>query len=201
MPLLNHLKIYRDDIRPLLDDGEEPFAMAAVSLANGARHLERTPEDVDRALRIAPRGVRDRAKAQARGEGKPEGRSFLDVVLGVLDPRWRWNSTDWDKALSGVAVAGHVDSTAYRLVRAIDGQQALYCVVTARRLLIVRQQGTKDFTVVFEAPRQSVVTARRKGRGYTRGRVIVEFADSSMVALHAGFVDAGRANDLVKALG
>ncbi len=199
MPLLNHLKIYRDDIRPLLDDGEEPFAMAAVSLANGARHLERTPEDVDRALRIAPRAVRDRAKAQAGGA--PEGRSFLDVVLGVLDPRWRWNSTDWDKVLSGVAVAGHVDSIAYRLVKAIDGRQSLYCVVTDRRLLIVHRQGTKDFTVTFETPRQTVVTARRKGRGYSRGRVVVEFADSSVVALHAGFIDAGRANSLVKALG
>ena len=198
MPLLDHLKIYRDDLGPLLGDGEEPFAMAAVSLANGSRRLERTPEDVDRALRPAPRRVRERAKA---APGEPGGgRSFLDVVLGVLDPRWRWNSTDWDKALSGVAAAGHVGSCAYRLVAAIEGQQSLYAVVTDRRLLIVRRQGTKDFTAIFEAPRQAVTTARRKGRGYSRGRVVVEFADKSLVALHAGFVDPGRANKLVRAL-
>ncbi len=194
MPLLNHLKIYGQDLGPLLADGEEPFAMAAVSLAHGARRLERTPEDVERALRVIPRRARERAKEQSGG------RSFLDVVLGVLDPRWRWNSVDMDKALSGVAAAGHVGSQAYRLVGAVENQQSLYAVVTGRRLMIVRRQGTKDFTTVFEAPREAVVTARRKGRGYSRGRVVVKFADSSVVALHAGFVDTGRANALVKAL-
>ena len=66
MPLLDHLKIYRDDLGPVLANGEEPVAMAAFSLAHGARRLERTPDDIDQALRIAPRGMRERAKIQAR---------------------------------------------------------------------------------------------------------------------------------------
>ena len=200
MPLLDHLRIYREDLGPLLASGEEPFAMAAVSLAYGARRLERTPEDIDRSLRFAPRAVRKRAKARQRGDQPPGRRSFFDGLLDAIDPPWRWNGIDWHKVIGGVTASGHAGSYAYGFVDAVSDLQSLYCVITDRRLLVVRRQGTRDFSHVFEVPRSAIVTALRQGRGYSRGRVVVQFTDSSSVALHAGFVDGGRANRLVRAL-
>jgi hypothetical protein len=183
MPLLDYLKIYRDDLRPLLAGDEEPLVMVPVWLAYGTRRIKR------------PRARRTRDGAERSGR-----RSALDVVLSVFDPAWRWNNLDWDRVLGGVTVSGPAGSWAHRLAAVVDDAPGAYAVVTHRRLLVARRQGTQGFTAVSEVPRRVVAGARRQGRGYSRGRVVVEFADSSTLALHAGFVDAGRANRLVRAL-
>lgn len=182
MPLLDTLKIYRDDLRPLLADDEEPLAMAAVSLAFGARRTDRPSGD-----------TRDRDRSSGR-------RSVLDRLAGVIDPAWRWNDVDFDQVIGGVTVSGRAGSWAHRLAAAVDEAPGTYVVVTDRRLFVLRRPGDQGRAVAFEVPLQAIAGARRRGRGYSRGRVVVEFADSSTLALHAGFVDAGRADGLVRAL-
>jgi hypothetical protein len=186
MPLLDYLKIYRDDLRPLLADDEEPLVMVPVWLAYGTHRIKRP-------LSARARRTRDGAERSGR-------RSALDVVLSVFDPAWRWNNLDWDRVLGGVTVSGPAGSWAHRLAAVVDDAPGAYAVVTHRRLLVARRQDTQGFTAVSEVPRRAVAGARRQGRGYSRGRVVVEFADSSTVALHAGFFGTGRADGLVRAL-
>jgi hypothetical protein len=63
------------------------------------------------------------------------------------------------------------------------------------------RRDVRVFAQLFDMPRQAVVSARRRTRILSRGRVALEFADSSSITLHAGFINAGGpANRIVRTL-
>ncbi len=90
----------------------------------------------------------------------------------------------------GVILAGDRGSFADRLNTPTEDERFLFCAITDRRLLVMRRD-VKLFVQLFDMPRQAIVSARRRTRILSRGRVALEFADSSSIALHAGFINAG----------
>jgi hypothetical protein len=194
---MDYTKIYHADITKLLGPDEQMLAVVPIRLAHGAEHVERSPEVVERRLRPLPRGLRRRAQdLQSRGR-RAENRSLLDRILDI---DWPWNRIDWDDKLGGTSVVGPPGSLAVRLADAARHQVSQYGVVTTRRFAIVRRIAADRFTLVAEAPRDEVVQARRHGRPFQRGRVVIGFADGSRLAVETGILLTRQAGRLVAAL-
>ena len=170
MPVFDYLKTYADGIAAVLGVGEEPLAMASASLTFGDNRLEQHGE-----------------------------RNAGEVLAGGSSPA---NSIDWDKLLGRATAIGEAGSYAYRLFHELGGA-GKYCLVTDRRLLLLRSQregGSFRFEPLLAIPRDSVAGARVQARGFSRGRVVVGFADGSAIALHTGMVERSRARQLAHAL-
>jgi len=74
-------------------------------------------------------------------------------------------------------------------------------VVTDRRLVFAEQSyRDNSFTEVTSIPRAAVLAARREGRFLQRGRVVMDFADLSRIALRTGILFTGAARRLVSAV-
>jgi hypothetical protein len=197
----SNLRIYRDDIRPLLEDGEEPLAAERITSAYGSDRVRRTTEErLNRALRGAPRAVREGAVSRLRRAEEKDGKDhrvlgfFLSLIF--LDFSIKWPSVDWKRVFGGVTVAGDRGSHADRLSTPTDGAQFLLCVITDRRLLLVKHN-VKPAAAIFDLPRQAIFGARRKTRGLSRSRVVLEFDDASSIVLHAGFINMGGPADRI----
>jgi hypothetical protein len=194
---MDYTKIYQADIATLLGPDDQVLAVVPYRPAPGAERVERTPDVVERRLRPLPRGVRRRAQEAHAEERRPDGRSLLDRLLDI---DWPWNRLDWDEKLGGTSVAGAPGSLAVRLADSTRNGVAQYGVVTAQRFVVVRRVGTDRFTVVAEAPRGEVVYARRGGRLFQRGRVVIGFTDGSQLAVLTGIFVSGQAKRLAAAL-
>jgi hypothetical protein len=194
---MDYTKLYQADIATLLGPEDQVLAVVPYRPAPGAERVEATPEVIERRLGSRPSGPRRRAQETQDGERRSDGRSLLDRILDI---DWPWNRLDWDEKLGGTSVAGAPGSLAVRLADSTRNGVAQYGVVTARRFAVVRRVGTGRFTLVAEAPRGDVVYARRRGRLFQRGRVVIGFADGSQLAVLTGIFVRGQANRLAAAL-
>jgi hypothetical protein len=195
---MDYTKIYRADVAALLGPGDEVLAIVPYRLAPGAERIERTPQVIERRLEPLPRRLRRRAQdAHDRTRRPGDGRSPLDRILAI---DWPWNRIDWDARLGGTSVAGGPGSHAVRIADATRDRAGHFGVVTAHRLVVVRRVGTDKFTMAAEAPRADVVYARRRGRLFQRGRVLIGFVDGSQLAVDTGILSARQAGRLVTAL-
>jgi hypothetical protein len=194
---MDYTKIYQADIAKLLGPEDPVLSVVPYRLAHGAERVERTPEVIERRLRPLPRGLRRRAQELQSRDRQSDSRSLLDRILDI---DWPWNRLDWDEKLGGTSVAGQPGSLAIRLADGTRHGVALYGVVTARRFVVVRRIGTDRFTLVTETPRGAVVQVRRRGRLLQRGRVVIGFADGSLLAVQTGILLTGQAGRLVAAL-
>lgn len=195
MPLIDYTKAYHTDVAGLLGPGDQLLAIVPYRLAHGAEKLERTPEVVERRLRPLPRRLRHRA-------GDLHAREHRDrsLLWRIIDPDWRWNRIDWDQVIGGTSVAGRFDSLAVGLYNATKQGVGQYGVVTAQRFTVLRKVGTDRFEPVTEVRRADVVYARRKGKLFQRGRVVIGFVDGSYIAVNSGILFTGQARRLVTAL-
>jgi hypothetical protein len=203
---MDYTKIYRTDVAALLGSGgsgsggsgDEVLAIVPYRLAPGAERVERTPQVIERRLEPLPRRLRRRAQ-DVHGRARRSGgdRSPLDRILAI---DWPWNRIDWDARLAGTSVAGGTGSHAVRIADATRDGAGHFAVATAHRFVVVRRIGTDKFTFAAEAPRADVVYARRRGRPFQRGRVVIGFVDGSQLTVDIGIFTAGQANRLVTAL-
>jgi hypothetical protein len=189
---MDYTKIYRADVATLLGPADQVLVIVPYQLAEGAERIEGPPEELESRLNPLARRLHRRAREPRTG-----GRSPLDRILDV---DWPWNRVDTDEMLAGVAVSGSTGSHAVRIADATRRAVGLFAVVTGQRFVIVRRTGTDKFELVAEVPRAEVVFARRQGRLFQRGRVVVGFADGSRLAVHTGVVTAGQAKRLVRIL-
>lgn len=200
----DNLTLYRKDIDRLLAPGEEPLAMVRVRTAYGADAVPRSnAERLDRALRRSPSRIRARAVDQARGteERSARRRPVLDALVNVITFDPSIPTPSWERIFGGVVRTGSPGSHADRLGTAInEGTGMLACVVTDRRLILVRNE-VKTLTPVYELPRPVITVARRASRGPARGRVVLDFTDASSLTLRAGFVGGRSAARMARALG
>lgn len=201
--MIDRLKLYGEQLRPLLGAGESPLVAVTCQVAFGADRLERSPEEVEHLLRFLPATVRDQVLAALR-DGQPRDdrdrwRRAMDRAVDILIGADSLITADPDEIIGGVAAAGHVGSYAHRLSAALSGKIG-YAVVTDRRLLLASQTPRGEFEELESVPRQAVLSARRAGRIFQRGRVLLDFVDLSQIALMTGILSTGPANRLVSAL-
>jgi hypothetical protein len=189
---MDYTKIYRTDIATLLGPADQVLVIVPYQLAHGAERIEGPPEALESRLNPLARRLHRRAR-----EPRPGGRSLLDRILDI---DWPWNRVDMDEKLAGVAVVGSTGSHAVRIADATRRAGGLFTVVTEQRFIVVRRVGTDKFELVAEVPRAEAVFARRQGRLFQRGRVVVGFADGSRLAVHTGVLSAGQAKRLVRVL-
>ncbi|HEX6470251.1 MAG TPA: hypothetical protein VF069_14230 [Streptosporangiaceae bacterium] len=194
---MDYTKIYQADIATLLGKEDEVLAVVPYRSAPGAERVEATPQVVERRPGPQPRAPRRRGQEVHAEEGRSDGRSLLDRILDI---DWPWNRLEWDEKLGGTSVAGAPGSLAVRLADSTRNGVAQYGVVTARRFVVVRRVGPDRFTLVAEAMRGDVVYARRRGRPFQRGRVVIGFTDGSQLAVLTGIFLSGQANRLAAAL-
>jgi hypothetical protein len=198
VPLIDYTKNYQAKIAGFLEPGDQVIVIVPYQLAHGAEKIAWTPEERERKLWYLPR----RARQEMAGTRPPRGRdrSLLDRVLDMLSPSWPWDDFDMEKAIWGATVAGRSDSPAGRLYIATKRGAEQFGVVTAQRFAVLKKVGMDGFELVAEARRAEVVSARRRGRPFQRGRVVIEFADGSHIAVLCGLFLTGQARRLVTAL-
>lgn len=192
------MKVYLPELRAMLSAGETPVAAAMCHEAFGAERVERSPADLERMFRLLPRPLRERLTAAAQAEPvqrKPWER-MVDVLTGTD------SLVDFDEAaFFGVTASGHVGSCAARLLAALRGRSFVYCVVSDRRLIIAQwSDDPVAFAEVASLPLTAVLNARRVGTIAHRGRVVLDFADLSQLAVMTGFFFSGAADRLVAAI-
>ncbi|MBO0803164.1 MAG: hypothetical protein J2P25_08840 [Nocardiopsaceae bacterium] len=137
------------------------------------------------------------------------GRKAAEAAAGVALYPVLGSPPSLKRMLGGVSTAGRIGSWAYRLVEAEQflrkDKRLQYLLVTDRRLLLAGREltwgkGGRDYAAALEVPRGALVHAAREGRPFARGRVVLAFADGSMVALDLGSFRTGAARTLIKAL-
>jgi hypothetical protein len=199
VPLIDYTKNYQAKIAGLLDPADQVIAIVPYHLAHGAEKIAWTPEELERKFWYLPRRARkELAGTQPR---RDRDRSLLDRVLDALSPSWPWDDFDLEKAIWGATVTGRSDSPAGRLYSATEkGSAERFGVVTAHRFAVLKKVGLDRFELVAEARRAEVVSVRRQGRPFQRGRVVIEFADGSHLAVLCGLLLTGQARRLVTAL-
>jgi hypothetical protein len=200
--VFNAITLYRAELDRLLD-GETPLAAISCQVAFGADRLERSPEELDRLVRLLPPGLRDRAATllhEAAPERDEKGwQRALDKVVDALsgdlvdgDPE-RW--------IGGISASGPAGSWARHLSTVLDDAGLPYCVVTPSRVVFADHDlKTSSFTELVSMPRGAILHARRAGRFLQRGRVVLDFADLSTLALATGILFTGPARRLVAVL-
>jgi hypothetical protein len=192
------LKVYPGELRTMLGAGESPVAAAMCREAFGADRVERTPEEMERAFRLLPRPVRERLVAATQAE--PAAQAPWDRLIDVLTGTTQLLDPD-DATLFGVTASGHVGSLAARLLEALRVREPVYCVVSDRRLVLARHHlSPASFEEVAAVPLWTVLAARRAGTLLHRGRVVLDLADLSQLAVMTGIVFTSAADRLVAAI-
>ncbi|HEX6499538.1 MAG TPA: hypothetical protein VF054_10960 [Micromonosporaceae bacterium] len=188
---MDPVKVYGEELTKYLEDGERLRDAGLCHAAFGDESGLGQP-----AGNLRAEGVADRTPAPSEGS-----RTWVDGV----DPLWglEWNAAAVDARLGGVTAAGGADSIAARMLAAIRSTRgSTYYAVTDRRLLLLTRPSIRTFTPLFAVPLAAVTTARHEARWFLpqRGRVVLHFADGSLLALVTGHLFAGRAKALVAAL-
>lgn len=179
------LKLHEAEITQLLGPGERLVALTDFTLADGKRQLNDTPGP-----------PAERSGAQKAGELALGAAVFLVTGPDTPSP---------GRMLGGVSAAGHAGSWAHQLFEAYRGatNRAPYLMVTNRRLVLISKRifgKGPEFSVALGIPRDAVLNASRGGKPLARGRVVIDFADGSMMALKFGTFLTGQADRLVGAL-
>jgi hypothetical protein len=196
MPLIDFVKIYGPDVAGLLGRDERLLVMAGYHepLIGDESRLVRTVDELSPRMR---RYVDKHGPLPAPSDKFVQG---FDPLLGGL----LVNYHRIDRFMGGISGEGGPDSMAGRLWRAVKEPtgRSLYVAVTGRRLLVLAMSIPEgEFTVVFEAPRSAIASARRAGKLlFQRGRVEVRFTDGSMKAFTTAMLSTSRARSLVAAL-
>jgi hypothetical protein len=191
VPLLNHVKINGPEIAKVLEPGERLLALGIYRgpLNPDTRGLERTDDELSRF---------EQGYVQEHGHRLPESDKVFEAG--------QFNTDMFNRLMSGSAGAGAADSYAGLLWRAgkAMGPGIVHWVVTDRRLLLMRRPpaGSKGpWTMGFAVPRSAVRSARRHFKIlFGWGQVEVTFVDGSTLAILAGLVDVGLANQMIHAL-
>jgi hypothetical protein len=197
-------RIYRRDLQDLVGPDETVRAAAMCrATPGGSNQLERSMEDFEREYSLLPTQLRKKAAAasfRTQSESPPREKWYWRV-LGVLSGGDSIVRADPDKLFGGVVARGAADSCAAHLNRHLHGDDSIYCVVTDRRLLLAaRTLSTDAFRPLADVPVEAVTGARRHGWFLQRGRVVLNFADGSMLTVFTGIFGTARANTLVDAL-
>jgi hypothetical protein len=191
VPLLNHLKINGPEIAKVLAADERPLALGIYRgpLHPDTRGLERADDE------LSPF---EQAFQREHGHRLPPPDKVFEA--GQL------NTEIFNGLLSGSAGSGAANSYAGLLWRAGKAMEPgiVHWVVTDRRFLLMRRPeagATGPWSIGFAVPRSVVRSARRHFRPlFGWGQVEVTFVDGSMLAVLAGMLDVGLANQLVRAL-
>ncbi len=192
--------MFNEDLRRLLPDGEQPLALAHFQQAFGEDRLERSPEELNRLFGLLPGRVREQVIRTLEGppRDRPAWERAIDFALigPDIDPGIG------DRLLGGTAASGHVGSWAAQWVAVTRSRTMLKLLVTNRRLLVLEQmtRANDPFELVFAMPRAAVLEARREGKFLQRGRVVLDFADLSQLALMTGMFDTKPADGVINAL-
>jgi hypothetical protein len=191
VPLHNHVKINGPEIAKVLEPGERLLALGIYRgpLNPDTRGLERADDELSE---FEQRHLRE------HGERLP--RSDKVFELG------QFNTDMFNNLMSGTAGSGAADSYAGLMWRAgkAMGPGIVHWAVTDRRFLLIQRPpaGTSGpWTIGFAVPRAAVRSARRHFKIlFGWGQVEVTFADGSMLAILAGLIDVGLANQMIRAL-
>ena len=191
MPLLNHVKINGPEIAKVLGPGERLLALGIYRGPHNpdTRGLERTGDE------LSPFEQR---YVQEHGHRLPEQDKVFEAG--------QFNTEMFNNLMSGSAGSGAAGSYAGLLWRAGKAMEPgiVHWVVTDRRFLLMRRPpaGAKGpWSIGFAVPRAAVRSARRHFKLlFGWGQVEVTFVDGSMLAILAGMLDVGIANQLIRAL-
>ena len=197
--VIDRLKLWEAEFRALLAPGESALMAIPCRVSFGTDRLERSPEEMERLFRFLPRRLQDEAMTSLQG-GPITRTGWQKVWEKVLDSATgQMIDVDIDKLIGGVSATGHVGSWAHQLSSAL-GSRTAYCVVSNRRLLFAEQKVNGPFAELASLPRQAVVRAHRAGKIMQRGRVLLDFADLSQLALMTGILSTGPADKLVSTI-
>ena len=191
MPLLNHVKINGPEIAKVLAPGERLLALGIYRgpLNPDTRGLERTDDELS--------GFEQR---YVREHGHRLPQSDKTFELG------QFNTDNFNNLMSGSAGSGAAGSYAGLMWRAGRSMEpaTVHWVVTDRRFLLMKrpEAGAQGlWSIGFAVPRSVVRSARRHAKVlFGWGQVEVTFVDGSMLAILAGMLDVGIANQMVRAL-
>lgn len=191
MPLINHLKIDGPEIAKVLEPGEQPLALGIYRgpLNPDTRGLERTGDE------LSPF---ERRYVQEHGERLPES--------GRVFEAGQFNTDIFNNVMSGSAGSGAAGSYAGLLWRAGKAMEPgiVHWVVTDRRFLLMKRPPAGSpgpWVIGCAVPRAAVRSARRRFKLlFGWGQVEITFVDGSMLAVLAGLVDVGLANQMIGAL-
>jgi hypothetical protein len=191
VPILNHVKINGPEIAKVLEPDERLLALGIYRgpLNPDTRGLERTDDELSKF---------EQKYMQEHGHRLPVSDKVFE--LG------QFNTDKFNNLLSGTAGSGAANSYAglmWRAGRAM-GPGIVHWAVTDRRFLLIQRPpaGEKGpWRIGFAVPRQAVRSARRHVKIlFGWGQVEVTFADGSMLAILAGLLDVGLANQMIRAL-
>ncbi|MEV0568446.1 hypothetical protein [Dactylosporangium sp. NPDC050588] len=197
---MDALRLHRAELENLAG-GEEVRAAVHCRTAFGGERPRRSRQELEHLVADVPAEVRDAAVAALRDAPDADPEQAWERVVAVLVGADSVIRVDVDKAIGGYAVTGPDDSCAARLDRGIRDATMVHCVVTDRRLVLAdMDDDLRGFRLRAAVPRTAVLRARRDGRFLQRGRVVVDFADLSQLALLTGVFGTGRADALVAAL-
>lgn len=177
---IDQTSLYADRVRPLLDPEERLLAAAYARIALG-----------DESGLKQPAGGTER------------------WITGVDIFGLHWNPARIDRLLAGRVGTGGPDGLAAQLARALsfeDDLGARYLAVTDCRLMVLGRRETRadaPLHLRHAVPRTEVIQARRRSRYLALpqvGRVVLEFADGSSLAVVTGFFLTIAARKLAHAL-
>lgn len=191
MPLLNYVKINGPEIAKVLQPSERLLALGIYRGPHNpdTRGLARTDDELS---------AFEQRYAQEQGHRLPASDKVFEAG--------QFNTEIFNDLLSGSAGSGAANSYAGLMWRAGKAMQPgiVHWVVTDRRFLLMRrpQAGAKGpWSIGFAVPRSAVRSARRHFKVlFGWGQAEVTFVDGSMLAILAGMVDVGLANQLIRAL-
>lgn len=126
----------------------------------------------------------------------PQDKSISFDLNGLDVPAWNDAAT---RAIGGRTLISPPDGAAVGLARATSGH--VHLLLTTRRLAVLDKLGhTEGSRVLWESDRSRVATVAHDPHWlFQWGRVMVGFADGSVVRLMAGLVSAGHAKRLERA--
>jgi hypothetical protein len=191
VPLLNHVKIYGPEIAKVLAPGERLLALGIYRgpLNPDTRGLERTDDELSDF---------EQRYVQEHGHRLPESDKVFEAG--------QFNTEIFNNLMSGSAGSGAANSYAGLIWRAGKAMEpgAVHWAVTDQRFLLMKRPATGTqgpWSIGFAVPRSAVRSARRHFRLlFGWGQVEVTFADGSKLAILAGLLDVGIANQLIRAL-
>jgi hypothetical protein len=185
------MKINGPEIAKVLEPGERLLALGIYRGPHNpdTRGLERTDDELSP---FEQRFVQEHGHRLPESEKVFEGGQFNTEMFNLL--------------LSGRAGLGGANSYAGLMWRAGKAMEPgmVEWVVTDRRLLLMKRPqigATGPWSIGFAVPRSAVRSARRHFKLlFGWGQVEVSFVDGSMLAILAGMLDVGIANQLIRAL-
>jgi hypothetical protein len=174
----------REKILRILGPDETLRMLTYFEIADGKQELEQPPPPPD-----------ERSGLRKAGE------TALGVAgLLITGP----NSPSLSKMTGGISASGHIGSWAHRLAeanRTAGAEPAL--LVTDRRLTLAGHEGYADkrvFSSALDIPLGAIAGSARMSRPLIRGRVVIAFADGSLIALKLSRLLTTRADELARIL-